>query len=209
MKNKIILIVIIILSITTSIFAHGGNITGWKDKESNKIIELNGKFYGYHNKEGIRHYHEVKWNDEKQKWEIVDANIYYDNNINVTTLEELSKNEQETEKVEVKFIEGIDGELLQDILVKEGLAKLAYLYADYKYTSVLQESEKESKEAKIGIWQDEIQENYSEVKENNLIENQNYEENNKTDFKEEMLIILLLIVISFAFKVMGKNKKSN
>lgn len=286
MKNKIILIVIIILSITTSIFAHGGNITGWKDKESNKIIELNGKFYGYHNKDGIRHYHEVKWNDEKQKWEIVDANIYYDNNINVKPLEELSKNEQETEKVEVKFIEGIDGdtakfdmngeiikvrflaidtpesvhptkevqaygveasnftkqklqnaqkielefdnnsdkkdkydrylswvwvdgELLQDILVKEGLAKVAYLYADYKYTSVLQESEKESKEAKIGIWQDEIQENYSEVKENNLIENQNYEENNKTDFKEEILIILLLIVISFVFKVMRKNKKSN
>ena len=285
MKNKIILIVIIILSITTSIFAHGGNITGLKNKESDKIIELNGKFYGYHNKEGIRHYHEVKWNDEKQKWEIVDANIYYDNNINVTTLEELLKKEQETEKVEVKFIEGIDGdtakfdmngemikvrflaidtpesvhptkevqaygfeasnftkeklknaktielefdnnsdktdkygrylawvwvdgELLQDLLIKEGLAKVAYLYADYKYTSVLQESEKVSKEKKIGIWQDEIQENYDEVKENNLVKNQNNEEKNKIDFKEKMLIILLLIVISFAFKVMIKNKKS-
>ena len=102
----------------------------------------------------------------------------------------------------------VDGELLQDLLIKEGLAKVAYLYADYKYTSVLQESEKVSKEKKIGIWQDEIQENYDEVKENNLVKNQNNEEKNKIDFKEKMLIILLLIVISFAFKVMIKNKKS-
>ena len=283
--KKTILVLISILTLSSYVFAHGGNISGWKYKESDKIIELNGKFYGYHNKDGIRHYHEVKWNDEKQKWEIVDANIYYDNNINVTTLEELLKKEQETEKVEVKFIEGIDGdtakfdingemikvrflaidtpesvhptkevqaygveasnftkeklknaktielefdnnsdktdkygrylawvwvdgELLQDLLIKEGLAKVAYLYADYKYTSVLQESEKVSKEKKIGIWQDEIQENYNEVKENNLVKNQNNEEKNKTDFKEKMLIILLLIVISFAFKVMIKNKKS-
>lgn len=46
----------------------------------------------------------------------------------------------------------IDDILLQNKLVKEGYAKVAYLYGDYKYTNILQESEKHAKELNLGIW---------------------------------------------------------
>lgn len=284
--NKMILIVVIILSINTSIFAHSGNISGWKDKESEKIVSHDGKYYGYHNENGIRHYHEVKWNEENNRWDIVDSNIYYDKNFNVTTLEELSNNNQKTEIIEVKYSEGVDGdtakfemngeiikvrflavdtpesvhptkevqaygveasnftkeklknakaielefdnnsdktdkygrylawiwvdgELLQDLLVKEGLAKVAYLYADYKYTSLLQESEKVAKEAKIGIWKYEIVQEYNE--EENFIDevegNSNTQEikgQKNTSYIEEISVILALVIIGTILKFIKK-----
>ncbi len=48
----------------------------------------------------------------------------------------------------------VDGYLLQDNLIKEGLAEVAYLYGDYKYTSLLQEHETIAKLDKVGIWSD-------------------------------------------------------
>ena len=65
--SKIILIFISILTLSSYVFAHSGNISGWKDKESEKIVSHNEKYYGYHNENGIRHYHEVKWNEENTK----------------------------------------------------------------------------------------------------------------------------------------------
>lgn len=46
----------------------------------------------------------------------------------------------------------VDDSLLQEQLVSQGYAKVAYLYGDYKYTSLLQEKEKIAQENKIGIW---------------------------------------------------------
>ncbi len=46
----------------------------------------------------------------------------------------------------------IDGDLLQTKLVQNGLAKVAYLYDKYEYTSLLQKEEKKAKIKKIGIW---------------------------------------------------------
>lgn len=280
--NRIITILVIILSMSSYIFAHGGNITGWKDKESDKIVSHDGKYYGYHNKDGVRHYHEVKWNEQNSRWDIVDSNIYYDKDFNVTTLEELSKNDKETEKVIVKLSEGVDGdtakfdmngeiikvrflavdtpesvhptkevqaygveasnftkdklknaktielefdnnsdktdkygrylawiwvdgELLQDLLVKEGLAKVAYLYADYKYTNILKESEKTAKEAKIGIWKNEVSNEYvededfieSETEENNI---ENLEEQKTNINIEELGLIFVFIIMGIIMK---------
>lgn len=287
--NRIITILVIILSITTFTFAHGGNISGWKDKDSDKIVSHDGKYYGYHNKDGVRHYHEVKWNDKNNRWDIVDSNIYYDKDFNITTLEELSKNDKETEKVIVKFSEGvdgdtakfdmngeiikvrflavdtpesvhptkeiqaygveasdftkeklknaktielefdnnsdktdkygrylawiwIDGELLQDLLIKEGLAKVAYLYADYKYTSLLQESEKIAKENKIGIWKDEASNEYSE--EENFVDMEEIENNSiqpkekqkDTNYIKEISLTLVLIVIAVIVKFIKRKQ---
>ena len=42
--------------------------------------------------------------------------------------------------------------LLQDELIKEGLAEVAYLYGDYKYTDILKDHEQISKANKIGVW---------------------------------------------------------
>lgn len=46
----------------------------------------------------------------------------------------------------------VDGVLLQDTLIKEGLAKVAYLYGDYAYTEQLQKSEEIAKQQQLGIW---------------------------------------------------------
>lgn len=46
----------------------------------------------------------------------------------------------------------VDDVLLQDLLVKEGYAKVAYLYGDYKYTSLLEESQTLAKKEGKNIW---------------------------------------------------------
>ena len=47
-----------------------------------------------------------------------------------------------------------DDELLQARLVKTGLAKVAYIYDDYKYTDDLKDLEKKAKSEKLRIWND-------------------------------------------------------
>ena len=46
----------------------------------------------------------------------------------------------------------VDNELLQNLIIKEGLGEVAYLYGDYKYTNLLQKSQLEAQEKKINIW---------------------------------------------------------
>lgn len=48
----------------------------------------------------------------------------------------------------------VDDVLLQDELVKNGYAEVKYLYGDYKYTSLLLDSQDIAKTSKIGIWSD-------------------------------------------------------
>ena len=48
----------------------------------------------------------------------------------------------------------VDDLLLQDLIIKEGLAKVDYIYGDYKYTNILEQSEVLAKTNKIGIWQE-------------------------------------------------------
>ena len=49
----------------------------------------------------------------------------------------------------------VDGSLLQKELIDNGLARVAYLYGDYKYTSELQALEKVAQSEKKGLWEDE------------------------------------------------------
>ncbi len=49
----------------------------------------------------------------------------------------------------------IDDYLLQKKIIEEGLAKVAYIYNDYKYVDILKESEKNAKKNKLNIWSDE------------------------------------------------------
>lgn len=46
----------------------------------------------------------------------------------------------------------VDNQLLQKLIIKEGLAKVDYLYDDYKYTDILLSEEKQAANNKIGIW---------------------------------------------------------
>ena len=57
----------------------------------------------------------------------------------------------------------VDDELLQNIIVKEGYADVKYLYGDYKYTNILQESLKTAKENNLNMWKSEQNNNYQNI----------------------------------------------
>lgn len=46
----------------------------------------------------------------------------------------------------------VDDVLLQETLVSKGYAEVAYLYDDYKYTPLLQDTQSVAKANKVGIW---------------------------------------------------------
>lgn len=102
----LIIILGLIILLNKEVIAHGGNITGWKDKNSLEITQYNGKYYGYHNKDGVRHYHQVEWNEEKQKWEIVKTAVYYDENFNIIN----NTSNLSNERIEVEYSESVDGD---------------------------------------------------------------------------------------------------
>lgn len=292
--NRIITVLIILLTLNaTTVQAHGGNITGWKDKNSDKIIEHNGKYFGYHKQDGERHYHEVEWNEEKQKWEIVKTAVYYDENFNIITMTD----EEQTEKVEVKFSEKVDGDtakfelngdiitvrflgidtpetvhptkgeepfgkdasqfteeqlknankieleydnhasktdkyerhlawiwvddcLLQEELIQNGLAKTYMLQYNYQYAGRLQETEKEAKTQKLGVWSEEetsseeineiTEENayMDEVNQENMVvdENIDKEKIGKSENIIELALIIAVFVIGVIIKILKKKK---
>lgn len=68
---------------------------------------------------------------------------------------EYDENSDKTDKYERHLVwVFVDNELLQDLIIKEGLAEVNYLYRDYKYTSTLQASELIAKTNQVGMWQD-------------------------------------------------------
>lgn len=54
----------------------------------------------------------------------------------------------------------VDGVLLQELLVEQGLAEVKYIYKDYAYTDMLYAKEKEAKASKRNMWGS-YQEDYS------------------------------------------------
>ncbi len=248
------------------VMAHGGNITGWKDKNSLEITQYNGKNYGYHNKDGVRHYHQVKWNEEKQKWEIVKTAVYYDEKFNIINNTSNSSNErigvqysksvdgdtakfklneeiitvrflgidtpetvhpslgeqpygkeasnytkeklQNANKIELEYDSNslktdkygrhlawiwVDDSLLQEELIKEGLAQTYMLQDNYTYAWILQEKQEEAKEEKVGMWSD---------SNTNIIQNgeTKYNSNN------EVIGIVILGIILLIAILMRKSK---
>lgn len=49
----------------------------------------------------------------------------------------------------------VDDQLLQLQLIENGLAEVAYLYGDYRYTNDLQEAQQQAKNKQYGIWSQE------------------------------------------------------
>lgn len=72
----------------------------------------------------------------------------------------------------------VDGQLLQEQLISKGLAEVAYLYDDYKYTGLLQDAEAVAKANKVGLWSED-----SSITEESKTEEVNQEE--EEDAKEE------------------------
>ena len=288
---KILLIIFLIITLSHSnVNAHGGNITGWKDRNSDKIVEHEGVYYGYHNQNGVRHYHQVEWNEEEQKWEIIKTAVYYDENFNIID----NVQNTETKKIEVKYSDSVDGDtakfelngeiitvrflgidtpetvhptkgeepygkeasnftkeklknakkieieydensakldkyerhlawiwvddvLLEEELVKNGLAQTYMLQDNYKYAGRLQESEEIAKKEKKGIWSNEettTQENkdIEETNKNSNITEADIQQEVVTDINVDVKNIIigavaLLVLIAIKSTLKGSKKK--
>ena len=87
--------------------------------------------------------------------------------------------------------------LLQDLLVSRGYAEVAYLYGDYKYTSLLQENEAIAKSNKLGIWSADANDTEKEPEKN---ENNNYSKG----FFEKVLDSLLGKIYDFIDDLLEK-----
>lgn len=91
----------------------------------------------------------------------------------------------------------VDNVLLQETLLKEGLAEVKYLYGDYAYTSHLQEVEAEAKASKIKIWSGEDQTNVEETTTDKTEENS----------CEDNLIFIAAVIIFILSSLYNKKKK--
>ena len=95
----------------------------------------------------------------------------------------------------------VDNKLLQEELVSNGYAKVAYLYNDYKYTSVLEEGQELASAKNIGIWNEEATNNFSPPSSNS---------NTDTDYSNIdiiIIVVLLLIVVFVGDKSIKKKAK--
>lgn len=104
--KRALLVLIILILVSNISLAHGGNITGWKDKDSTYITEYNGKYYGYHKQNGVVHYHQVKWDEDEQKWVIISPAVYYDENFNKIE----NNDDSDTDKIKVDLVSVVDGD---------------------------------------------------------------------------------------------------
>ena len=279
LKNTMI-IIILIMSISNISLAHGGNITGWKDKNSKYITEYNGKYYGYHKEDGIVHYHQVKWDEENQKWVIIAPAVYYDENFNkienntgnstnkvkvklVSTVDgDTAKFEMNGEQVTVRFLGintketvdpqvgeeawgkeasdftkdklqnankielefdsssdekdkydrylawiWVDDELLQNLLVENGLAENYMLQNNYKYAGILQESQEIAKNNKLGIWSDKTNNLQNNESKNQIAEDNKV--NNESNNSFYLILGIILVVIISIFNLVYSKRKNN
>lgn len=103
----------------------------------------------------------------------------------------------------------IDGELLQDLIIKEGLGTTKYLKDNYKYANQLKLSEENAKANNIGLWsgeqpQTEIKKEEIEKKEDSFTIS-NISENDKKIIAITCGIIAFLYIMS-KVKISIKNK---
>ena len=97
----------------------------------------------------------------------------------------------------------VDGKLLQELLVSNGYAKVAYLYNDYKYVNSLMEYQELAQSKNIGIW--------------NTLEKNKYDNNLTTEIKQVsddysnreivIIVILFLIIVFISDKSVKKKAK--
>lgn len=88
----------------------------------------------------------------------------------------------------------IDGNLLEQELIKNGLAKVAYIYGDYNYVDILREEEEKAKTNKVGIWSDILPDVSSE-------ESKDQKTDGNDNVTKEDLLDLLEIIWNYIIKI--------
>ena len=74
----------------------------------------------------------------------------------------------------------VDDELLQEDILKEGLAEVKYIYGDYKYLNVIKNAQSEAKKNQLNIWSN------CSIEEDNIL--------------YTAIVVIVLIVIIIVFK---------
>lgn len=95
----------------------------------------------------------------------------------------------------------VDNKLLQEDLVSNGYAKVAYLYGDYKYTSILEERQELASAKNIGVWNEEASNNFSPSS-SNTTTNTDY-----SNIDIIVIVVLLLIIVFVGDKTIKKKAK--
>lgn len=115
----------------------------------------------------------------------------------------------------------VDNNLLQEKLVSKGLANVAYLYGDYKYTERLEKAEQLAEENNLGIWnidssdQVEEEEEKDDKKDTQKTEKTDKEEKNTSKINsfiekyKEYIILIGALMIVYAFNLKSKKKIKN
>lgn len=135
------------------------------------------------------------------------------------------KTVSEGQKIELEYDEGsdkrdkydrllawvfVDDVLLQDELIKNGYAEVAYLYGDYKYTSLLQDHQSIAEGKKIGIWNDEGREAFSSESDSNVDDKGEEDSVDLSKMTTEDFIIfgvsLVVVVVILPLIKKGKRK---
>ncbi len=100
----------------------------------------------------------------------------------------------------------VDGQLLQEELVSKGLASVAYLYGDYKYTKKLESAEQIAEDDKLGIWSNNS--NKEEIEDTQEEKNDDKTVKFIEEYKEYIILIGALIMVSI-FNLNSNKKVRN
>ena len=111
----------------------------------------------------------------------------------------------------------VDDNLLQEKLVSKGLASVAYLYGDYKYTDKLEKAEQLAEDSKLGIWDIDQNKQTEEETKDNENENKNIKETEKNTNKinsfiekyKDYIILIGALIIIYMFNLKPNKKIKN
>lgn len=93
----------------------------------------------------------------------------------------------------------VDGKLLQESLVTNGYAKVAYLYADYKYIDKLQQAQEKASMNSKGIWDNDKAKRFNPSSQQ--------EDNSKEEIENIEIVVLTIIFLIITFFGSIKLKK--
>lgn len=98
----------------------------------------------------------------------------------------------------------VDGKLLQELLIENGYAKVAYLYDDYKYTDRLKEKQELASAKSIGVWDTKAADKYNSE---NKISSPSKEDEDYSTMDVIIIVILLLVIVFIGDKTIKSKAK--
>lgn len=101
----------------------------------------------------------------------------------------------------------IDDELLQNLLVENGLAEIYMMQNNYKYAGTLQEIQENAKDNKLGIWSYETNNTQISGNENQITESNKAGSKNNNLFYIIIGIIIVLIMGIFCITDTKRKKE--